>query len=326
MKKIETLHLKPSELKHDFGNPRKCSKEKIEELKKSLEQFGDHDIIKINEKNEIISGHQRIKAMIDLNIDTPILCKKLIGYTKKELKKINIDSNEHVGEWDYDLLSDWKDDIKDLDFMFKKDKGIREGWYNKKEHYNLESEGEIEYKKILYRLEACNYVKKNSCLELFAGKGQLTYWYRRLFKNIDTVDKRIVDNIKYNKSALDFIKNDLNNNQYDYVDFDDEGCPFVEIQEFFKRYLFEEKVVIAITDGIGMSLKVKTPINLYKYYKIGKDEVKSSNGLYSKFEGIFREGVDNIFRKTYNKSYKEISLYRKQNGNCIYACYLINPE
>ena len=121
MRKIEVVHLKPSELKHDFGNPRKCSKEKIEELKKSLEQFGDHDIIKINEKNEIISGHQRIKAMIDLNIDTPILCKKLIGYTENELKKINIDSNEHVGEWDYDLKDEWErgfDDYREKDYIF----------------------------------------------------------------------------------------------------------------------------------------------------------------------------------------------------------------
>jgi hypothetical protein len=55
MKKIEVIRLKPSELKHDFGNPRKITPQKQEELKKSLEQYGDHDIIKIDENHNIDS-------------------------------------------------------------------------------------------------------------------------------------------------------------------------------------------------------------------------------------------------------------------------------
>jgi hypothetical protein len=115
MKKIEVVYLKPSELKLDFGNPRKIQDYKKEELKKSIEKFGDHDVIKINELHQVISGNQRIIAMISLNIDTPILCKKLIGYSENELKKINIDSNEHSGEWDWELKSKWEDEINDFE-------------------------------------------------------------------------------------------------------------------------------------------------------------------------------------------------------------------
>jgi len=115
MKKIEVLHLNPSQLKHEFGNPRKITETKKKELKKSLEKYGDHDLIKIDESHNIISGNQRVKAMIELGIDTPILCKKLIGYSEKELKAINIKSNEHYGEWDYDLLNEWMDELKDFD-------------------------------------------------------------------------------------------------------------------------------------------------------------------------------------------------------------------
>lgn len=114
-KKIEVLHLKPSELNTTFQNPRKITNEAMEKLKSSIEKYGDHDCIKIDEAHNIISGNQRVKAMIELGIDTPILCKKLIGYSEKELKAINIKSNEHYGEWDYDLLSEWQNDIKDLD-------------------------------------------------------------------------------------------------------------------------------------------------------------------------------------------------------------------
>ncbi len=115
MKNIEICYLKPSELKHDFGNPRKISEKKTNELKRSLEKLGDHDVIKIDENNNIISGNQRIKAMIQLGIDKPVLCKKLTGYSEKELKAINVQSNLHSGEWDNDKLNEWEDDLKDFD-------------------------------------------------------------------------------------------------------------------------------------------------------------------------------------------------------------------
>jgi ParB-like chromosome segregation protein Spo0J len=115
VKKIETIYLKPSELKHDFGNPRVISDEKIKKLKNSIKKYGDHDIIKIDEEKNIISGNQRIKAMIELGIDSPVLCKQLIGFSDKELKAINIKSNEHDGEWDYNLLNEWKKEINEWD-------------------------------------------------------------------------------------------------------------------------------------------------------------------------------------------------------------------
>jgi len=115
IKKIEIVHLKPSELKTAFGNPRKITNENLEELKKSLEKFGDHDIVKIDEVNNIISGNQRVEALLQLGIDMPILCKKLVGFTAKELKRINIDSNKHAGDWDYDLLEVWENEMLEDD-------------------------------------------------------------------------------------------------------------------------------------------------------------------------------------------------------------------
>ena len=116
MKKIEVCYNKPKDLKTDFGNPRKITKAKMDELKKSIEKLDDFGVIVINESNQVISGNQRVQAMIELEIKTPICCKKLIGYTEQEQKAINIKSNEHSGEWDYEVLNDWLEDIKDLDF------------------------------------------------------------------------------------------------------------------------------------------------------------------------------------------------------------------
>ena len=120
-KKTEIVYLKPSELKHSFGNPRKITPEGIERLKKSIERLGDHDIIKIDEGYNIISGNQRVRAFVEMGIDLPIACKKLIGYTEQELKKINLQSNEHEGDWDWELKSKWDEEIRDFNFDEKKE-------------------------------------------------------------------------------------------------------------------------------------------------------------------------------------------------------------
>ncbi|MBU2061399.1 MAG: site-specific DNA-methyltransferase, partial [Bacteroidetes bacterium] len=63
--------------------------------------------------------NQRVKAMIDANIDIPIVCKQLTGYTEKEKKAINVKANIPSGEWDYDILDSWSDDLNTFDFNDK---------------------------------------------------------------------------------------------------------------------------------------------------------------------------------------------------------------
>lgn len=111
-KRIEVIELPVSDLKTEFGNPRKPLKKKAKEkLKESLDNLGDFGVIVIDENNNIISGHQRVSILLD-NPDTPVLCKRLIGYTESELKAINIKANTHAGEWDMDKLAEWTADLK----------------------------------------------------------------------------------------------------------------------------------------------------------------------------------------------------------------------
>lgn len=111
-KRIEVIELPVSDLKTDFGNPRKPLKKKAKEkLKESLDNLGDFGVIVVDENNNIISGHQRVSILMD-NPDTPVLCKRLIGYTESELKAINIKANTHAGEWDMDKLDEWTADLK----------------------------------------------------------------------------------------------------------------------------------------------------------------------------------------------------------------------
>lgn len=110
-KKIEVVEMKACDIKTGFGNPRKISKKKRDELKRSMEAFGDFGCFLIDEDNNVIAGNQRLSIINETNPDQIILCKRLIGYTKSELKAINIKDNTHSDDWDLDLLADWTADL-----------------------------------------------------------------------------------------------------------------------------------------------------------------------------------------------------------------------
>jgi hypothetical protein len=99
-KKIILEKVKLSELKTGFGNPRKIKKQNLSELKESINNFGDFGVFVIDEKNNLISGTQRARAMIEQGLDVEVDCKRLIGYTDVEKRIINVKCNQHSGEWD----------------------------------------------------------------------------------------------------------------------------------------------------------------------------------------------------------------------------------
>lgn len=111
-KRIELCKMRVADIKNGFGNPRKISKEKLEELCASIEMFGDFGIFLIDESNNVIAGNQRLKAVKKLyGEDRVVDCKRLIGFSTAELRAINIKDNTHAGEWDFDLLADWTADL-----------------------------------------------------------------------------------------------------------------------------------------------------------------------------------------------------------------------
>ena len=117
MKSIEMVTMRVGDLKTDFGNPRKITKKKRDELRESLETFGDFGIFLIDEKDNIIAGNQRASILRELDENTMVECKRLIGYTNAELKAINIKDNTHAGDWDLDELAEWTSAINlEMDF------------------------------------------------------------------------------------------------------------------------------------------------------------------------------------------------------------------
>lgn len=110
-KSIEVVKRRVGDLKLDFGNPRSIKKQKREDLEESLENYGDFDIIVINEQDQVIGGNQRVKIFQRKNPDMIVDCKMLVGYTVAEQKYVNIKLNSHAGEWILEELGDWTADL-----------------------------------------------------------------------------------------------------------------------------------------------------------------------------------------------------------------------
>ena len=159
-KRIEVCKMKVGDLKHNFGNPRKISKKKAEELERSLDTFGDFGIFLVDEHDNVIAGNQRsiILARRDPEIEVDV--KRLIGYSEAELRSINIQDNVQAGEWDLELLADWTADLNldlgvDLDNSNPEEREVKDMELIRYEKYNyvmIVCKNEIDYNDLVRKL------------------------------------------------------------------------------------------------------------------------------------------------------------------------------
>ena len=112
MEKLEwfTVQKKVDDLIPQKINPRSITKKQLEDLKKSLEKYNLVEIPAVDLDGTILAGHQRIKILKILGrgsdaIDVRVPNRKL---TEDEAKGYLIGSNALGGDWDFDLLKDFK--------------------------------------------------------------------------------------------------------------------------------------------------------------------------------------------------------------------------
>ena len=117
---MEVKEMKISDLKQADYNPRKISEKQLEDLKKSLTNFGFIDPVIVNisksRKNVIVGGHQRVKAWEQLGNST-VPCV-FVDLTPKKEKELNVRLNQNGGEFDYQVLLEEYSQEELLDFGF----------------------------------------------------------------------------------------------------------------------------------------------------------------------------------------------------------------
>lgn len=117
---IETVLVKVTDLIPSEYNPRKWSKEQVEQLKESIKRFGIVDPIIANcaknRKNIVIGGHFRLEVAKQLGYTEIPVVYVNIPEVESE-KELNLRLNKNQGEFDYSLLAKFDENLlKDIGF------------------------------------------------------------------------------------------------------------------------------------------------------------------------------------------------------------------
>lgn len=114
---MEVIYKKVNELKPYERNARTHSKEQVDQIVKSIQEYGFTNPLLIDEKNNIIAGHGRLEASKKLNyIEVP--CIVLKGLTEAQKRAYIIADNKMAlnAGWNDELLKLELEDLKALDF------------------------------------------------------------------------------------------------------------------------------------------------------------------------------------------------------------------
>ena len=100
-------------------NPRKWDEQEKKELTDSIKRFGIVDPLVVNNnkdrKNILIGGHFRLSIIKELGYkEVPVV---FVNLTKEKEKELNIRLNKNNGQWDFDLLAEFDENLlKDVGF------------------------------------------------------------------------------------------------------------------------------------------------------------------------------------------------------------------
>lgn len=125
---LNIVYVNISELIPAVYNPRKWDESAIAQLTESIKHFGLVDPIVVNgspeRKNVVIGGHFRLKVAKDLGFrEIPVVYLNIPDLEKE--KELNLRLNRNVGEWDWNLLSEFSEAVlADVGFSSEELDGI----------------------------------------------------------------------------------------------------------------------------------------------------------------------------------------------------------
>jgi len=251
---------KASELRANPHNWRKHSLPQRKALQSVIDEVGWAGALLYNERTErLIDGH--LRQEISNNGDTvPVL----VGSWTEDEERLILATLDPIGA----MARTDKDAITALlETVETNDESIQSLLDNLPQPSSLDlaKESVLGYHladvyapKLAYRIEAAWRARGTLALELFAGSGQLSDWYRRRFRDVVTNDREQSMATDWHETAKDWLEKHLQEHSgFTFIDFDDEGTPLEEIDCFFGLLSAKRRAgfVLALTDGFGKSLK-----------------------------------------------------------------------
>jgi tRNA G26 N,N-dimethylase Trm1 len=197
--------------------------------------------------------------------------------------------------------------------------------------------------KFAFRREALGHDRRRTkMLELYAGVGYLTSAiYAAAYDEVVVVEKdaehfrRLVKrlgrfaNVRYyNKVNATFIEEDLADHlDFSAVDVDAFGAPGETLISFFAAIEGKaaEPFLLLATDGGLLAARRRAPINLYRYYLAGPDEVRTPPaGLADRFEEFQARFVERLAAR-HDFAAEPAGTRRNHNESVLYSAYVVRP-
>jgi hypothetical protein len=210
--------------------------------------------------------------------------------------------------------------------------------------YHFEGEVDaINPEKFAFRREALAHDRRRTkMLELYGGVGYLTSAiYAAAYGEVVVVEKdeehfrRLVKrlgrfaNVRYyNKVNATFIEEDLADHlDFSAVDFDAFGAPGETLISFFAAIEGKaaEPFLLLATDGGLLAARRRAPMNLYRYYLAGPDEVRTPPaGLAERFEEFQARFVERLAAR-HDFAAEPAAARRNHNESVLYSAYVVRP-
>ena len=116
--KIE--YIPKEELKPYFHNAKLHPSEQVEQIKKSIQDFGFNDPIAIHGDNEVVEGHGRLLAVMDMPEITTVPVIRLDHLTDEEKRAYSLVHNKLTMNSDFDLT------IEEVNTLYEIAKRLKE--------------------------------------------------------------------------------------------------------------------------------------------------------------------------------------------------------
>lgn len=115
--KLKIEYVNKEALKPYANNAKIHTAEQVEQIKKSIEQFGFNDPIALWHENEVIEGHGRLLAVMEMDDIKKVPVIRLDDLTDEQRKAYMLVNNKLTmnTDFDFDLLNAELNDVVDID-------------------------------------------------------------------------------------------------------------------------------------------------------------------------------------------------------------------
>lgn len=345
--KLDVRELDVRDLLPALWNANKVPRETLQRIKNSIRQYGIVENLVVRPhpefpgKYEILSGNHRQKIFKQLGIKTaPCHLVELDDAMARVLAQT---LNRTRGADDPQKLALLMDQIhaslpKQTVEQFLEPMALlpEPGAMQKLLAAQMKGEGRgyqfrpVHPLKLGLKLEACCHPPRlRKALELFAGRGQMTFWYARLFEQVVRVDIDPEGEPDYAMGAADYLRQHfLDDGPFDFVDFDDEGNPWEELDAFFEviKEHPQPPFVLSVTDGLPHRLKMlrTVPTDLYAIYR-WPERAAADKRLYLRCPELMDNGI-RVRAEEAGYVAEQISMEWKPGKSATFGSWVIGPE